>query len=84
MKGVLDRFEEDKAVILIEDHDEELVFDREILPENSHVGTWFDIEKKSGAYNLTVNSDLTYEKKQQASDLRAKLKAKSKGSKFKK
>lgn len=84
VKGILDRFEENKAVILIEDQKEEIIVDKDILPENSDVSTWFDIKKQGGSYNLIIDPDLTHEKKQKATDLRAKLKAKSSGSKFKK
>lgn len=84
MKGVLDRFEENKAVILIEDQKQEIVVDKDILPKNSDVSTWFDIEKQKEHYTLTIDTDMTKQKKQKATDLRAKLRAKSSGSKFKK
>lgn len=45
MKGVLDRFEEDKAVILVEDKNQEIVINKNQLPANSKTGTWFTIKK---------------------------------------
>jgi len=84
MKGVLDRFEENKAVILIEDKKQEIVIDKNQLPANSVTGTWFTIEKNNDNYQLTVDQAKTEKEKQTSSDLMAKLREKSKGSKFKK
>lgn len=84
MKGVLDRFEENKAVILIEDQKQEIVIDKNQLPANSKTGTWFTIEKQGDHYNFTIDQSKTEKEKQTSSDLIAKLRAKSGGSKFKK
>lgn len=82
MKGVLDRFEDDKAVILIETEKMEIIVDKNKLPDRSDVSTWFDIEKQNEDYKLTIDSDKTKQMKQKSADLRAKLQAKSSGSKF--
>ncbi|MBU5468330.1 DUF3006 domain-containing protein [Virgibacillus sp. MSJ-26] len=84
MKGVLDRLEENKAVILIEESKQEIVINKNQLPANSVTGTWFTIEKQEGRYHFTIDQAKTEQKKQTSSDLMAKLRTKSGGSKFKK
>lgn len=86
MNGILDRFEENnKAVILIEEIDEELIVPVEKLPKGSVVNTYFSIEKKDGEYQIvSIDNTTTKEEAQKTSDLMAKLRAKSKGSKFRK
>ncbi|MUV38927.1 hypothetical protein JNUCC1_02799 [Lentibacillus sp. JNUCC-1] len=83
MKGVLDRFEENQAVILLEDQKEEIIVERDALPENSQINTWFNIEKTGGQYKLSIDHDTTEKELETSQDLLAKLRAKKKGSKFK-
>jgi hypothetical protein len=40
VKAVIDRFEGDKAVILVGDEEEQLVVDRTKLPESAKEGDW--------------------------------------------
>lgn len=85
MKGVLDRFEGDKAVILVEDAKEEFIVPREKLPAGSKVNTFFQLEKVDDTFQIiSIDKTKTVEAKEKTSDIMAKLRAKSKGSKFKK
>lgn len=85
MKGVLDRFEGNLAVILIEENKAEVVIPTEKLPEGSKVNTVFKMVKSSGSYTI-IEVDLSAEQeaKETTQDLMAKLRARSNGSKFKK
>ncbi|PAV30831.1 hypothetical protein CIL05_03675 [Virgibacillus profundi] len=86
MKGILDRFEDnEKAVVLIEEINEELIVARNTLPEGSEVDTHFTIEKRNGVFVIISIDDSASQKAQQkSSGLMDQLRAKSKGSKFKK
>ncbi|WP_339227145.1 DUF3006 domain-containing protein [Oceanobacillus sp. FSL K6-2867] len=85
MKGILDRFEGDKAVILIEEMKEEYIVNRSALPKGSKIETVFTVEKNQTTYNIKgIDTSNTEALAQQSSDLMAKLRAKSRGSKFKK
>ena len=58
--GVLDRFENNIAIILIEEIGEELIIAKDQLPENSSENTWFKIEKHAGTYKvIAIDSDKT-------------------------
>jgi hypothetical protein len=85
MKGVLDRFEGNQAVVLIEEEKAELIVSREELPEGSKVNTVFKMAKENNDYRiLAIDQEAEKEAKETTSDLLAKLRAKSNGSKFKK
>ncbi|MBP2077142.1 DUF3006 domain-containing protein [Oceanobacillus polygoni] len=85
MKGILDRFEGEKAVILIEETKEEYIVNRSALPEGSKIDTVFALEKNRTTYKIKcIDVSNTKVASQQSSDLMAKLRAKSRGSKFKK
>ncbi|WP_047984253.1 DUF3006 domain-containing protein [Ornithinibacillus californiensis] len=85
MKGVLDRFEGNQAVILIEEDKAELVVAKEELPEGSDINTVFKMEKQDGSYKIVeIDHEAEKEAKETTADLLAKLRAKSNGSKFKK
>ncbi|WP_197046625.1 DUF3006 domain-containing protein [Oceanobacillus salinisoli] len=85
IKGVLDRFEGNNAVILIEELKEEMVVPREKLPEGSMVNTYFNLEKKDDKFEIvSIDEHATMSDSQKSSDLMAKLRSKSKGSKFRK
>jgi hypothetical protein len=82
---MLDRFEDNKAVILIEKTKEELIIDRELLPSGSSVNTYFTLEKKNGTYKITaIDEKTTGLQARKSSELMKKLRKKSSGSKFKK
>jgi Ser/Thr protein kinase RdoA (MazF antagonist) len=85
MKGILDRFEGDKAVILIEENNAELVIEKNELPTGSNVNTVFRMEASNGSYNiLSIDTAKTDVDAKKSSDLMAKLRSKSSGSKFRK
>ncbi|GAB3794288.1 DUF3006 domain-containing protein [Virgibacillus kimchii] len=85
MKGILDRFEGNKAVILIEETKEEWVTYRENLPPGSDVNTYFTMKKNNKDYNIiAIDETTTEEQAQKSSALMKKLRNKSSGSKFKK
>ncbi|WP_067726080.1 DUF3006 domain-containing protein [Oceanobacillus damuensis] len=85
MKGILDRFEGDKAVILVEENKTELIVEKSELPPGSKVNTVLLVEENNGEYTiLSVDTASTQAEAQKSSDLMAKLRAKSSGSKFKK
>jgi len=84
MKGILDRFENDQAVILIEEINEEVIFPKSELPAGSDVNTYFTIEKRDDGYHIiAIDQEKTKNEAQTTSDLMKTLKAKNKGSKFK-
>ncbi|SEP83257.1 Protein of unknown function [Virgibacillus subterraneus] len=86
MRGILDRFEDNnKAVILIEETKEEVVIPVDELPDGSSENTYFNMEKIDDKYQIVSIDEATTQKEaEETSDLMAKLRAKSKGSKFKK
>lgn len=85
MKGILDRFEDNNnAIILIEELDEEIIIPVGELPEGSKVNTFFKMEKQCGRLQIvSIDDTTTKHEGQKTSDLMAKLRAKNKGSKFK-
>ena len=86
MKGYLDRIEDnDLAVILIEDINEEIIIPLDQLPEGSTENTWLQLEKTDDSFQvIAIDDEKTEQETETSQDLMAKLRAKSKGSKFKK
>ena len=85
MRGILDRFEGDKAVILIEENNAELVIEKNELPSGSNINTVFRMEENNGNYNiLSIDTNETKNDAKKSSDLMAKLRSKNSGSKFRK
>lgn len=85
MKGVLDRFaDQNKAVILIEQLNKELIVTRDQLPEGSKEGDWLHLEKTNETFKVVaIDEEKTLEQTKKSLDLRDQLRAKRKGSKFK-
>lgn len=84
MKGMIDRFEDEQAVILSEEKNQEWIVARSELPAGCEKGTWLSFEEKEeGLSHFRINSDLTQEKKQSADDLLQSIRSRSKSSKFK-
>ncbi|HAM80127.1 DUF3006 domain-containing protein [Ornithinibacillus bavariensis] len=84
MKGVFDRIEGNNAVILIEEEKAELVVPMNELPYGSKVNTVFSIDKVDEKYHIIgIDQIAEQEAKEKTSNLLAKLRAKSTGSKFK-
>lgn len=85
LKGILDRFENDSAVILIEEEKEELIVPKRDLPKGSKVNTYFVIEKNFNGYEIVgIDEEKTILERKKSSSLMDRLKAKRKTSKFKK
>lgn len=83
IKGVLDRFEGEQAVILVEEDKSEFTVPRSLLPANSEKNTIFQLEKKAGSHKIIAIDDTeTASAQAKSSDLMNKLRAKSNGSKF--
>jgi len=84
LKGVLDRIEDNVAVILVEEIKEQFTLPKEELPEHSEEGTWFSIKKEKGGFTIVqIDRELTKQKREKSLDLLSQLRAKSKGSKYK-
>jgi Ser/Thr protein kinase RdoA (MazF antagonist) len=84
MIGVLDRFEGELAVILVEEEKEEFTVDKKELPSGSEVNTLFNVTKENGNYRiLEINKEATSKAQKKSANLMDQLRARSKGSKFK-
>src|SRR5690625_3680789 len=67
LKGVLDRIEDNQAVILIEEIGEQFTLPQEELPSNSEEGTWFSIKQEHGKFTIIeIDEPLTKEKQAQS------------------
>ncbi|HLQ82256.1 MAG TPA: DUF3006 domain-containing protein [Pseudogracilibacillus sp.] len=81
--GVLDRFENNHAVILIASNHDELIINQTELPSGSKEGTWFNLEKTTHTYIITsINHALTKKMQTETEDLMQQLKKTKKTSKF--
>jgi len=47
-KAVVDRFEEDQAVLLVGDQEDQVVVDRALLPPGTREGDWLRVEVQDG------------------------------------
>lgn len=84
MKGILDRFEGDLAVILVESAKVEFTVPKSNLPTGSQVNTYFDLKKDGQSYKIIkISESKTIAEKQKTSDLMAKLRARQTESKYK-
>lgn len=84
MKGILDRFEGEQAVILIDEEQTEVIVNANELPSGSKRNTMFKMEKVNGAYKIVgIDVQATKQAETKSSSLMDQLRAKSKGSKFK-
>ncbi len=84
MKGILDRFEGEWAVILIEEKNEELLVKKSVLPAGSEKNTIFNLVEKNGTYEIAgIDVLATKQAKEKSASLMDRLRAKGKGSKFK-
>lgn len=84
-KGVIDRFEKDDAVILLEADHEEMIVAREQLPKEAEEGTWIIISKDSYQMypSFIIDIKKTEEMKAKAEGIQEQLRKMSKESKFK-
>ena len=84
MRGILDRFEGEQAVILIEEVKQEIIVSKNNLPANSEVNTVFKLTEENGNYSIAgIDIAATKQASQESSALMDKLRKKSSGSKFK-
>lgn len=86
MKGYLDRIEENKfAVILVDELNKEFTVSTEELPEGIAEKTYFDLTVENDKItSIKLNTQTTQSEQQKVSDMMAKLRSKSSGSKYKK
>ena len=71
MKAVVDRIENNIAVVLFEDKGIELNIPIELLPENTKEGTWLNVE-------LSIDQDTTSDMYRKNKDLLERIKRKNK------
>ncbi len=85
MIGVLDRYtDNNKAVILIEEINHELIVPTQELPEGSKENTHFRIIQKDGTFKIiSIDHEMTNHAAKKSSELMKKLRAKTTGSKWK-
>lgn len=84
MKGVLDRIEDDMAVIIIEEVGREFTLAKEELPSGSKIGTWFAIDFSDDQYTiLSIDKERSEQAYEKSALLMKKLQQKKKRSKFK-
>ncbi|RDW18807.1 DUF3006 domain-containing protein [Oceanobacillus arenosus] len=84
MKGILDRFEGDKAIILIEEIREEFTIPKTELPSGSKQQAIFHLEKANNGYKiLGIDKPATNAAAEKSTSLMDKLRVKGSGSKFK-
>lgn len=79
IKAVLDRFEGDYAVLLLEHWNEEVLILKEDLPEGSKENMWFQLAKKNNNYKVTgIDKETSKRKRELARRLNSQLKDQSK------
>lgn len=72
MRGIIDRYETELAIILIESEGLELHFNKERLP-GCKTGDLIDFNIIQGTLELTCNKQATSDRKKKAQDLRQAL-----------
>lgn len=81
---MLDRFESNQAVVLVEEINKEWIIEQDKLPAGSKEGDWFTLEINGDEIDsITKNPQLTEQKSQMVDDLMQSIRSKSTGSKFK-
>jgi len=85
MKGVIDRLtENNRAVILIESIGKEIIVSQSELPKGAKAQDWVNLKQSNGSYEiLSVDYEKTASQRAKVKKLQAKLRTKSRGSKFK-
>ncbi|GAB4074140.1 hypothetical protein GCM10028778_16430 [Barrientosiimonas marina] len=69
-EAVLERFEKDKAVILFESLNEEMVVPKQDIPYEADVNTWFNVwTDKQGNASLSINYNQTEQAQKHAEKL---------------
>lgn len=81
---MLDRIEEGKAILLIQDVEKEWIIDKNYLPNGSNIGDWLTIQITEGRISdMMIDQALTQEKKKTADELLTSIRKQPKESKFK-
>lgn len=85
MKGIIDRFEGETAVILVEAENQEILVPSSELPEECTVKSVVRIEEseENTPPKITLDTEADGENKQKSSDLRKALLKRKKGSNLK-
>ncbi|SDJ80530.1 DUF3006 domain-containing protein [Sediminibacillus albus] len=85
MKGVLDRIEDGKhAVILVEGTGREFVVSKELLPKGSSVHDWLEVTIEDNQVTaVKLDKETTKNEQEKSEALINRVRAKSKGSMFK-
>lgn len=86
MKGIIDRFEGELAVILVETENREILIPIKELPDECTIKSAVNIDQSVRKTNpaITLDEELDEEKKQKSSNLRKSLLSRKKNSKLKK
>lgn len=86
MKGIIDRFEGELAVILVETENREILIPIKELPDECTIKSAVNIDQLVRKTNpaITLDDELDEEKKQKSSNLRKSLLSRKKNSKLKK
>ncbi len=76
-KGVLDRIENDKAIILLESIDETIIVSKKSLPVDSQINMWLNIELIDDTYKVvSIDHQLTEKRERKSTHLIDKLRKK--------
>lgn len=82
--GVLDRIEDDRAIILLETINQMIVIPRESLPVGSQENMWFNIDRVGQTYKvIAINDEVTREYQKESTHLMNKLRKIKGESKYK-
>src|SRR5690625_2877999 len=78
-KGILDRMENDQAIILIESIDKTLIVQKDSLPAHVRANTWLNIDLIGYTYQVvSIDYQLTEKSERKSTYLINKLREKSK------
>jgi len=74
MKAVIDRFEGDRAVLLLNDGQEQIIAFRKVLPTEAKQGDWLQIEiKNEEVVTAVIDEEETIRAKQRIAEKLAKM-----------
>lgn len=74
MKAVIDRFEGDRAVLLLNDGQEQIIVPRKVLPTEAKQGDWLQIEiKNEKVVTAVIDEEETIRAKQRIAEKLAKM-----------
>lgn len=80
MKAVIDRFEAEQAVLLLNDGQEQLVVPRKVLPDMVKAGDWLEVQIENGeVVSAVIDEEETARVKQRIAEKLAKLRGSGMG-----